>query len=562
MPSHMTCLGLGGSNHDYAASIVRDGKVAIAIEEERISGNKFSVGDSSLVLKCRKYCLSSLGIELGEVDTIVADDTLQPGAYFALRDRITIINHHLAHACSTFYPSGFDSAAVMIVDGAGSLIKDKNAVETLTYARGEGNGISILGKVLGGNWVSDGLSARRIYQAGESDNSLGFLYSAVSRALGFSVVGNADYAITEDGKTMGLAPYGSDRYCNALLEFVEFGEKGQFSINMREDGVIAFIRSVMDGKSGDDWLKPASDLAYAVQHVLEEVLVHCAQYLYETTREDNLCLAGGVALNCVANGKLLGRTPFKRYFVQPAAGDAGNAIGCALYGYYRILGQPRDRPLDVKLETAYLGYDYPRPKIEEALKASGVVYTQLDAPAEVAAAAIARGCIIGWFQGSSEFGPRALGHRSMLADARNPDMRDIINQRIKHREWFRPFAPAVLENHAADYFVLGQESPFMLLAVDVRSEKRDEIPSVVHVDGTSRVQTVSQANGDFHDLLQAFHKRTGVPVILNTSLNGRGQPIVETPEMALALLKDIDLDALFIGPFVAARTEEDLKRLL
>jgi len=558
LPDQITCLGLGGSNHDYAACIVRDGKVAVAIEEERLSGNKYAVGDNSLFLRSRKYCLSSLEIDLDQVDTIVADDTLMPGAYFPFRERIRLINHHLAHACSAFYPSGFESAALLIVDGAGSLIEGRDAVETLTYAQGSGNDIAVIGKVLGGNWVSDGLSARRVYQAGESDNSLGFLYSAVSRALGFSVVGNADYAITEDGKTMGLAPYGTERYCKALLEFVQFGENGTFSINMRNDGVVAFAQSVMAGKTGDAWLEPAADLAYAVQHVLEEALVHCAEHLFEATREENLCLAGGVALNCVANGKLLGRTPFKRYFIQPAAGDAGNAIGCALYGYYRIQGQPRSSPRDVKLTTAYLGSAYSDAQIEAALVATATPYRRLDSAAKTAAAAISRGCIIGWFQGGSEFGPRALGHRSMLADARDRDMRDTINHRIKRREWFRPFAPAVLEEHASEFFALDQESPFMLLAVDVREDKRDIIPSVVHVDGTARVQTVSKANGEFRELLEAFHDLTGVPVVLNTSLNGRGQPIVETPEMAVGLLKDLDIDALFVGPFVATKTEDRL----
>jgi carbamoyltransferase len=554
-------LGLGGSNHDFSACLVADGDIVAAVEEERLSRRKYSVGGNSLFNQSWRYCLSAHDVRLADVDAVVADDTLLPPAYFHFRRRITLIHHHLAHAASAFYPSPFQRAAILVVDGAGSLI-DGKGVETLTTAVGAGTSITELAKVYGTNWSTDGLSKFRVYQAGDSDHSLGFMYKAVSKAIGFVLYEDRHWYLTEDGKTMGLAPYGGDRYCARFREYLTLLPGGGYELHLKNGGLLDFIATALDGLTGDERFARGADLAYAAQDLLEEALLHAARHLYAETKLTEVCLAGGVALNCVANGRLLRETPFENVFVQPAAGDSGCAVGCAYYGYH-VLGQrPRDRgPSSVQRPQrhAYLGRRYASHEVAAALDGAGLPCRRVGEPARLAAGLLAQGHLLGWFMGGSEFGPRALGHRSILADPRRAEMKDILNAKVKHRESFRPFAPAVLAEYATDYFELSIESPYMLLVAPVVPRMRPMVPAIVHVDGSARVQTVTRAdNGTFRELVEWFHRITGVPVVLNTSLNGRGEPIIETPEQALAFFGPGKLDYLFLEDYLVAHSEQEI----
>lgn len=557
----MLTLGLGGSNHDFAACLVENGEIAYAIEEERIARRKYSVGVNSLFNQGWRYCLDARGARLDDVEAIVADDTLLPPAYFNFRSRTTLIRHHRAHAASTFYPSPFERAAILVVDGAGSLIEG-HGVETLTTAIGDGTEITELSKVYGTNWSTDGLSRLRVYQAGDSDHSLGFMYKAASLANGFVLYEDKDWYLTEDGKTMGLAPYGGDRYRAEFARYLNLLPDGRYELHLKNGGLLDFIAHALDGLEGEERFARGADLAWAAQDLLEETLLHAVRQLHKDTGLSDLCLAGGVALNCVANGRLLREGPFDNVFVQPAAGDNGCAVGCAYHGYHVVLGQPRDRGAGSTQRPqrhAYLGRPYPDADVVAALDASGLPYRPVDQPARLGAELLSRGLLLGWFTGGSEFGPRALGHRSILADPRRADMKDILNSKVKHREWFRPFAPAVLAEHAAEYFELSIESPYMLLVAPVREEKREIVPAIVHVDGTARVQTVTRAeSGAYHELIHWFHQLTGVPVVLNTSYNDRGEPIVETPGQALAFFGPSKLDYLVMDGYVVAHSEEEL----
>lgn len=566
----MLTLGFGGSNHDFSACLVKDGEIQVAVEEERLSRRKYSVGVNSLFNQAWRYCLEACDVQPAQLAAITVDDTLLPTAYFRFRSRTTVIRHHLAHAASAFYPSPFPEAAILVVDGAGSLIGDAG-VETLTTAVGRGTDITEISKVLGTNWSTDGLRAHRVYQAGDSDHSLGFMYKAVSRAIGFVLYEEGPWYLSEDGKTMGLAPYGTDRYYQTFRRYLNLLPHGRFELHLKNGGLLDFIEHALDGYTDDELFARGADLAWAAQALLEETLIHAARQLYADTGMTDLCLAGGVALNCVANGKMLARTPFENIFIQPAAGDAGCAIGCAYYGYHVVADQLRERgPRATQTASAqqpqrhaYLGRAYPVSEIAAAINKAGLPHATVDEPARLAAEMLARGALIGWFTGGSEFGPRALGHRSILADPRNPETKDILNSRVKHREWFRPFAPAVLAEYAAEYFELAVPSPYMLLVASVVSDKRTVIPAVVHVDGTARVQTLTaRDNGTFHELVMWFHRLTSVPVVLNTSYNGRGEPIVETPGEALAFFATSQLDYLVIEDHVVAHSEKQLTEAL
>ncbi|WP_086771654.1 carbamoyltransferase family protein [Streptomyces bobili] len=561
----MLTLGLGGSNHDFAACLVSDGVIAAGIEEERVRRVKYSVGVNSLFNQSWRYCLDMAQARLADVDVIVADDTLLAPAYFPFRKRIHLIRHHMAHAASTFFPSPFERAAILVVDGAGSLIDDQG-VETLTTAVGEGTTITELSKVLGTDWSTDGLSSLRVYQAGDSDHSLGYMYKAVSKAIGFVLYENEyegrHWYLSEDGKTMGLAPYGTPRYCKEFREYLTLLPDGGYELHLKNGGLLDFIEHALDGYTGEERFARAADLAYAAQDTLEETLLHVARRLHADTGLTDLCLAGGVALNCVANGRLLRETPFENIFVQPAAGDGGCAVGNAYYGYHVIAGQPREAPARTAQRHAYLGRTYGDSEVRAALDASGLPYRKVDEPSRIGAELLAQGKLLGWFTGGSEFGPRALGHRSILADPRRAETKDIINARVKHREPFRPFAPAVLREHAADYFDLDIESPYMLIVAPVRPEKQGEVPAIVHVDGTARVQTVTaKDNGAYHELISHFHQLTGVPVVLNTSFNDNGQPIVETPQQALEFYGGSRLDWMIMEDYVVAHSADDLDAL-
>lgn len=561
----MRSLGLGGSNHDFSACLVDGGDIVVGIEEERISRVKYSVGVNSLLNKSWRYCLDARALRLDDIDAIVADDTLLPPAYFQFRSRIKLIGHHLAHAASTFLPSPFQRAAVLVVDGAGSLV-DGHGVETLTTYVGDGSHLEEVLKVWGLNWSTDGQNRARVYQAGDSDNSLGYMYKAVSHEIGFTLYEEGHWYLTEDGKTMGLAPYGTDRYCAKFHEYVDLLPDGRYTLHLKNGGLLDFVDGALAKFSGDERFARAADLAYAAQDLLETTLLHVTRSLHQTTGLTSLCLAGGVALNCVANGRLLRETPFDNLFVQAAAGDGGCAVGNAYYGYHVLLGQLRDRGPSTTQRPqrhAYLGKPATSAEIAAAIEASGLPYRQVPNAPRLAATALARGELIGWFTGGSEFGPRALGHRSILADPRQPDMKDILNAKVKHRESFRPFAPAVLAERAAEFFDLDIESPFMLIVAPVHANKRSVVPAIVHIDGTARVQTLTRAdNGAFRELVEWFDRLTGVPIVLNTSYNDRGEPIVESPEQALAFYSRSQLDYLFMDEILVAHSDEDLAAAL
>ncbi|MFJ7147018.1 carbamoyltransferase [Streptomyces sp. NPDC100445] len=560
----MLALGLGGSNHDFSACLVENGEIVVGIEEERLTRRKYAVNVNSLANQCWRYCLTARGVRLGEVGAIVADDTLLPSCYFPFRSRVTLVRHHMAHAASAFLPSPFPEAAVLVVDGAGSLFEG-HGVETMTMSVGNGTEITEISKVYGTNWSTDGLREAKVYQAGDSDHSLGFMYKAVSRAIGFTLYEEGSWYLTEDGKTMGLAPYGTDRYRTEFHRYLDLLPDGRFALHLKDGGLLGFVEHALDGFEGDERFARGADLAWAAQDLLETAVLHAARWLHRETGLSRLCLAGGVVLNSVANGKILRDTPFTDVFAQPAAGDNGCAVGCAYYGHHVLGGQPRPRGPKAPRTAprpqrhTYLGRSYSTEEIRAALDASGLPHRRVARPARLAAGLLPRGALIGWFTGGSEFGPRALGHRSILADPRRAEMKDILNRKVKHREAFRPFAPAVLAHRAAEYFELDIESPYMLLVAPVREDKRQEVPAITHVDGTARVQTLTpEANGAFYELVERFGELTSVPVVLNTSFNDRGEPIVETPEQALAFFGPSRLDYLFLEDFVVAHSTTDL----
>ncbi|MBA0052906.1 carbamoyl transferase [Streptomyces sp. AJS327] len=557
----MLALGLGGSNHDFSACLVENGEISVGIEEERLTRRKYAVNVNSMANRDWRYCLETRGARLDGLGAIVADDTLLPTCYFPFRSRTTLIRHHLAHAASAFHPSPFPTAAILVTDGAGSLI-DGHGVETMTMSVGDGVEITELSKVYGTNWSTDGLRAHRVYQAGDSDHSLGFMYKAVSRAIGFTLYEEGAWYLTEDGKTMGLAPYGGDRYRSVFHRYLDLLPEGRYALHLKDGGLLDFVERALEGLEGDELFARGADLAWAAQELLETALLHAARWLHSETGLTRLCLAGGIVLNSVANGRILRETPFTDVFAQPAAGDNGCAVGCAYYGYHVLGERPRPRATRTARGVqrhSYLGRSYPTKRLRSALEESGLPYRRVARPAQLAAELLPGGALLGWFTGGSEFGPRALGHRSILADPRRAEMKDILNSKVKHREWFRPFAPAVLAHRAPEYFDLDIESPFMLIVAPVREEKQSEVPAITHVDGTARVQTLTpEANGPFYELVARFEELTSTPVVLNTSFNDRGEPIVETPEEALAFFGSSKLDYLFLEDFLVGHSAAEL----
>jgi len=569
-------LGINAYDHDVSACLLRDGAVVVAIAKERITRAKH---DSGFYQEVVDYCLDVAGIGLERVDLVVRNCYIQPVgemehrlAYWDFRHhmtpreraqaessplhlapppRVIDVSHHLAHAYSAFAVSPFERGAVMVVDGVGSYRADVTeevppgdeapplAREAESYYRFEGGRLETVRKV----WMgpAKGFMSDEFYVM----PGLGALYSRVSTY----VFGDWNKC----GEVMGLAPYGRPDAWPPLLRLEDSGRlevpdwDERFAHPWLRLGPRAWERS----PHREHW----ADVARRVQEDTERVLIERARWLHAETGEKNLCLAGGVALNCVANGRLVAETPFERVWIQPAAGDDGIALGCAYYGHLAR----RQGPRTFVMGDAYLGREHDRFDVDEALRPLGVrVLTRrrrVADPVEHAARLLAEGRVIGWFQGRSEFGPRALGNRSILADPRDPAMKDRVNARVKHRQAFRPFAPAVPAERAAEFFEGKCESPFMLLAFRVRPEARARIPAVVHVDGTARVQTVRREhNPRFHALLEAFGRLTGVPLLLNTSFNIRGEPIVEHPIDAVECFLATDLDALVLHDHVVTRS--------
>ena len=562
----MYILGISCYYHDAAACLLKDGVVIAAAQEERFTRRKH---DQDFPINAIRYCLDHAGIGANDLDYVGFYD--KPFLKFErilytylatfprsfpsflkalpvwLRQKLWIpqeikreleyegevlmIEHHLSHAASSFLVSPFDEAAIVTVDGVGEWA-------TSTIGRGERNRITLDAEV-------------------RFPHSLGLLYSAFTYYLGFKV-NSAEY------KVMGLAPYGNPVYYDQVRQLIRYEDDGGFKINMKYfayDYGLKMTNGHFDRLFGRPVREAEGkieqfhmDVAASVQKVTEEVVLGMARHAHDKTGSRNLCMAGGVALNCVANGRVLRETPFENIFVQPAAGDAGGAVGVATYIYHSLL----DKHRKFVWKDAYLGPSFSAESIRSYLDGRGAPYDELteDALLERTARDIRDQKVVGWFQGRMEFGPRALGNRSILADARNPDNKDVVNMKIKFRESFRPFAPSVLEERASDYFELDVPSPYMLLVAQVRPTMR-HIPSVTHVDGSARIQTVNREdNPRYYDLIRRFEELTGCPVIINTSFNVRGEPIVCTPHDAYMCFMRTNMDVLVMDGFYLDKTSQ------
>jgi carbamoyltransferase len=557
----LNILGISAHYHDAACCLLRDGQLVCAAEEERFSRRKH---DSRLPWRSFHFCLEQGGITLPEVDCVAYYENpekklsrqiwmaLRPEASDAIRRRVLrrlpdrigrverhfrhdlgytgrleFFDHHQSHAASSFFYSGFDQAAVLTVDGVGEWA-------TTAFGAAAGAAIELFEEVL-------------------FPSSLGMLYSAMTSYLGFDV-NDGEY------KVMGLAPYGEPRYVDQVRALVTPGEAGQYRLNLQYFDFLERNRMYSD-RLVELFEAPARlpesellafhhDVARSVQWVLEEILLEKVRYLHTRVPSRNLCMAGGVALNCVANSRILRDGPFAELFVQPAASDAGGCLGAAALAHVRLTGE---RPAQGRLAHMYWGSATAVEDIAGML--AGTALPALDfrgRPAELLDATVERlaaGKVVGWFQGRMEFGPRALGARSILADPRDEHMRDRINALVKMRESFRPFAPAVLERHAREHFAIDHPSPFMLETCPVSSPF--DLPAITHVDGSARLQTVDPAfSPRFAALLERFAERTGCPILLNTSFNVRGEPIVRTAEEALLCFARSGIDALVLEDFL------------
>ena len=558
-------LGLNCFSHDTAACLLVDGEVAMLVEQERLNRDRHT---RRFPRDAVELCLAHAGMRIDDVDAVaiahrplvdfgrgaldaavrLAPKRLAAQSYTDLRllarDQLVRalwryrgpvhhVGHHEAHAASAFFASPFDEAAVLTIDRGGDFL-------STTLCVGQGNRLEAIAKV-------------------RNPHSLGELYSAVTTHLGF-------HANADEGKVMGLAPYGTDRFVEDLGGVLRLRSNGRFAIDLRWFGWHREGPPV-SGRFVERFGRPRvpespvterdMDLARAVQEVLERGALHIGSELRRVVGSDNLCLSGGVALNSVMNRRLLVECGFRDIFIQPASSDAGNALGAALWVWHHTMGKPRSWTM----EHAYLGPSWSISQLEGALRSRRVVHRTVRDPASEAARLIASGKVVGWFQGRAEVGPRALGARSILADPRRPDMRDIVNHQVKRREWFRPFAPSVLHEHGAEYFDDYRPNPFMLLVQPVRHDRRDQVPAITHVDGSARLQTVTAGpNPEFHRLLTELHRLTGVPMVLNTSFNLRGEPIVHRPEEAVDDYLRSGMDAVVMGCLVAEKIPTETAR--
>lgn len=554
----MNILGLSCYYHDSAACLVKDGVPVAAAQEERFNREKNS---SAFPIQSINYCIQESGLSFDDIDCIaffekphlkfsrVIVDHLRSfpfsfGNFLTsmpqwLQDRLILplvlkrellyegdvyfFAHHLSHAASAFLVSPFEEAAFITADGVGEWA-------TMTWGRGRGNNIETMKEL-------------------RYPDSLGLIYTAVTAFLGFR-------ANSGEGKTMGLASYGKPTYIDHFRKMVDVKEDGSIRLDQSyfpiNRGRRMYSRKFMDifGKER----KPESefdqrhfDIAASLQLFVEETLIVIANHVHKTVQSDNLCLAGGLFLNCVANQRIAEETPFKNIFIQPAAGDAGGALGAACYANNVLFQQPRT----YTMKNAYLGPYFSNKDIQRTVGQHLLPSTFVEDDGELAktvAQALNEGKIIGWFQGKMEYGPRSLGCRSILANPCLPETKDILNERVKHRESFRPFAPIVLREKVSEYFEDITDSPFMLLAPRVKEEKKNVIPSVTHVDGTARVQTLErEQNTLLYSVIEEFEKLTGVAVVVNTSLNLRGEPVACSPEDAISSFKKSDMDWLVLG---------------
>jgi len=584
-------LGISAFYHDSAAALVVDGEIVAAAQEERFTRKKH---DPSFPANAARYCLEEAGIDVGALDFVAFYDKpfikferiLMTYLSFApagirsflkamplwLKQKlfmrqtikrelgyegdVIFTTHHESHAASAFFPSPFDEAAFLTVDGVGEWA-------TATYGVGRGTQIEIR-KVL------------------NFPHSLGLLYSAFTYFTGFKV-NSGEY------KLMGLAPYGEPKFVDTILtELVDLKDDGSLRLNLRCFDYCAGLRmtnsrfaKLFGGpprKPETDITQREMDLARSIQVITEEALMRMARHVHAETGLDKLCLAGGVALNCVANGRILRDGPFDDIWIQPAAGDAGGALGAALFTWFSYLDNPRSA--DSRFQKAtYLGPRFSDEEIETYLQEKGVPFTRIQdhAVPDTVAGLIEGQNVVGWFDGRMEFGPRALGSRSILGDPRSARMQSTINLKIKFRESFRPFAPTVLEDHVSDFFDLDRESPYMLIVAPVRDDRlesltdederrtgldrrmavRSEVPAVTHVDNSARVQTVRRDdNPRYYDMIRAFADRTACPLVINTSFNVRGEPIVCSPHDAYTCFMRTQMDYLVMGPFLLDKKEQ------
>lgn len=586
----MNILGISAFYHDSAACLVQDGNITAAVQEERFSRLKHDAGFPDRAIE---YCLKTGSLETADLDYIAFyekpfqkfDRLLHTYLAYAPRGlasfiramplwlkqklwikdyiareldfpgQILFLEHHQSHAAAAFFPSPYDEAAFLTVDGVGEW-------PTASYGSGSGNQLQIAAEM-------------------HFPHSLGLLYSAFTYFCGFRV-NSGEY------KLMGLAPYGTPRYVKTIKDnLIDLKIDGSFRLNMDYFTFTAGL--TMTGQRfarlfGGPPRQPEAeitqremDLARSVQAVTEEILLLMAEHVIQETQQKNLVLAGGVALNCVANGRLLREGPFDNIWIQPAAGDAGGALGAALFTWYQYLGNTRttDSPSDCQ-QASLLGPEYSEAEIERYLQDNNIPYQPIDEMklTKQTAKLIEAGKVVGWFQDRMEFGPRALGNRSILGDARSPRMQSVMNLKIKFRESFRPFAPAVLAELADQYFELDRESPYMLIVAPVQAQhkqqetatrsgldqvndQRSTIPAVTHVDYSARIQTVSDKdNPKFYALIKEFYARTNCPVLVNTSFNVRGEPIVRTPCEAYTCFMRTDMDYLVIENFLLDKVQQ------
>ncbi len=594
-------LGISAFYHDSAAALVVDGKITAAAQEERFTRKRH---DAGFPVESIRYVLAERGITLGDLDAIVFydkpllkfDRILETVLAFAPRgfrsfqksmlvwlkeklqqrkliedglkvvdpsfkpgDRLLFSEHHVSHAASAFFPSPFESAAVLTMDGVGEWA-------TTSWGVGSGSELKLLKEI-------------------HFPHSLGLLYSAMTYYTGFKV-NSGEY------KVMGLAPYGEPKYASLIRDhLIDIREDGSFWLNQEYFDYCHNLRMTNDKfhqlfggppRNADEPLtQKHMDLAASIQAVIEDAVVTIGRAIAKETKQENLCMAGGVALNCVANGKLLKSGVFKNIWVQPASGDAGGAIGAALAAYHSHFKQPRvvHTGKDA-MDGSYLGPKFSSAEVQARLKAAGAAFEAFDSDEEVinaTAQAIQEGKAIGWFQGRMEFGPRALGNRSIIADARNSEMQRNLNLKVKFRESFRPFAPAVMREEVGEWFEFEVDSPYMLMVSGVNPKHRkqetttdsqlfgierlnrirSEIPSVTHVDYSARIQTVHEdTNPKFHKLLGKLNQATACPVVVNTSFNVRGEPIVCTPEDAFRCFMGTNIDVLVVENCVLRKTEQ------
>ncbi|MFG2463442.1 carbamoyltransferase [Streptomyces sp. NPDC048523] len=567
----MYVLGINLS-HDRAACLLKDGRIVAAVEEERLDRLKHSEGfiihghfeklSKVLPMKAITYCLDAADIGIDDVDLVVGNRPLGDEARdrilreLPIRDKskihsLPMPSHHLTHAYAGYLASPFEDAAVLVVDGVGSKVPGTGRIEKHTIFDGEGTSLQrVHAETFPEDW---------------SEVGLGLFYSFFSAKLGFVTrwghptfgdFGCGGY--TEAGKTMGLAPYGRPRPEWQRLLTVKEGNVVVRTEDMEKawDAWYASDGNGYDAKQKGAWQHQfAKDVAYKIQTETEEAMLELARYAHEVTGRAKLCLTGGVALNSVANQRIVAEGPFDEVYILPPAGDAGTAIGAAYYGYYAIAGGTERHPM----RSGSTGRSYSEQEIEEAVREVGAQVESRRAEVAEVAQLLAQHRLIGWFQGGSEIGPRALGHRSMLADPRHPEIRDYLNEVVKHREVFRPFAPSVLSEEADNWFDMHGDSPFMLLVPEVLESRRDQVPAITHVDGTARVQTVEpDVNPRYHELISHFAELTGVPLVLNTSYNDAGEPIVETPADAVRTFLNTELDHLYIGDLLLTKPGREL----